>query len=200
MANPPISACKPPRAALTYRFAYTDLTFPPRLDDPGSRRGLFLTPPSRLLSGLSKRIPKLASYCRKQSLVVSCDIARVLPVRQKNDLRSGIIHTNMRLGQIPMPNRSALKNKQWRALGRKNEHYATTADVRFGPGSVLPLDDARDGHRLHGDGREPAIWLDAVRRSDRCEISLGPRGDSARLHAVRGDRDLARAGRSLVRR
>ena len=64
----------------------------------------------------------------------------------------------------------------------------------------LPLDAACDGHRLHGDDRQPAIWLDAVRRSDRCEISLGPRGDPARLHALRGDRDLAGAGRGLVRR
>src|ERR1700760_239510 len=64
----------------------------------------------------------------------------------------------------------------------------------------LPLVATCDGHRLHGDDREPAIWLDAVRRSDRCKIPLGTRGDPARLHALRGDRDLARAGRGLVRR
>ena len=57
-----------------------------------------------------------------------------------------------------------------------------------------------DGHRLHGDDRQPAIWLDPVRRSDRRQISLGPGGDPARLHAVRGDRDLAGPDRSLVRR
>src|ERR1700722_16484509 len=64
---------------------------------------------------------------------------------------------------------------------------------------LLPLASAVDGHRLHGDGCKPAIWLDAVRRSHRPEISLGPRGDPVGLYAFRGDRDLACPGRSVVR-
>ena len=64
----------------------------------------------------------------------------------------------------------------------------------------LPLAAARDGHRLHGDDREPAIRLDAVRRSDRREKPLGPRRDPARLHDLRGDGNLAGPDRSLVRR
>ena len=63
-----------------------------------------------------------------------------------------------------------------------------------------PLAAADDGRRLHGDDREPAIRLDTVRRSDRGEISLGPRRDPGRVHAVRFDRNLAGADRSVVRR
>src|ERR1700727_791554 len=70
---------------------------------------------------------------------------------------------------------------------------------RYPTRRVLPLASALDGHRLHGDGCKPAIWLDAVRRSHRPEISLGPRGDPVGLHAFRGDRDLACPGRSVVR-
>ena len=41
-------------------------------------------------------------------------------------------------------------------------------------------------HRLHGDDRQPAIWLDAVRPSDRqTDIRLGPRGDPGRVHDLR---------------
>ena len=52
-------------------------------------------------------------------------------------------------------------------------------------------------HHLHGDDRQPAIRLDAVRQSDRPEISLGPRRDPGRLHDLRADRDLAGADRRL---
>ncbi len=52
-------------------------------------------------------------------------------------------------------------------------------------------------HHLHGDDRQSAIRLDAVRQSDRSEISLGPRGDPSRLHHFRSHRNLAGALRRL---
>src|SRR6185436_19409313 len=55
-------------------------------------------------------------------------------------------------------------------------------------------------HHLHGDDRQPAIWMDALRQSDRSEISLGPRSDPSRLHDLRSDRDVAGADRRLFDR
>src|SRR5665811_439490 len=52
-------------------------------------------------------------------------------------------------------------------------------------------------HHLHGDDRQPAIWLDVIRQSDRSEIPLGPRGDPGRLHHLCVDRNLAGALRGF---
>ena len=58
--------------------------------------------------------------------------------------------------------------------------------------------DATDHRRhLHGVRRQPAIRLDAVRQSDRREVSLGTRRHSSGIHHLRADRDLARPGRRL---
>ena len=52
-------------------------------------------------------------------------------------------------------------------------------------------------HHLHGDDRQPAVRLDAVRQSDRSEVPLGSRRDPGRLHHLRAHRDLAGADRGL---
>ena len=52
-------------------------------------------------------------------------------------------------------------------------------------------------HHLHGDDRQPAIRLDAFRRSDRQQIPLGSSGDSGRLHDFRVDGNVAGADRGL---
>src|SRR5260370_1030093 len=52
-------------------------------------------------------------------------------------------------------------------------------------------------HHLHGDDRQPTIWLDAVRQPDRSEVPLGARGDSSRVHDLRSHRNLAGAVRGL---
>src|SRR4051794_4068749 len=67
------------------------------------------------------------------------------------------------------------------------------------PGSGISLAAIGVRHRLHGDDRQSAIWLDAIRIADRREISLGARRHSGRLQHFRPDRDLAGAGRGLVR-
>src|SRR6185437_9360530 len=85
-------------------------------------------------------------------------------------------------------------------LGRSHDDQFATRNAADGAGPVLSLDAAGNGPRLHGDDRKPAIWLDPVRRSDRRQVSLGPRRDPARLHPVRGNGNLARSGRSVVRR
>src|SRR6266576_1127205 len=62
---------------------------------------------------------------------------------------------------------------------------------RDAPG-IVSLDAVVHGHRLHGDDREPAVWLDAVCQSDRREIRLDQGGDPGRLHDLRSDGDVAR--------
>src|SRR5262245_22133033 len=52
-------------------------------------------------------------------------------------------------------------------------------------------------HHLHGDDCQPAIWLDAVHRSDRGEVPLGPSGHSGRLHDFHRDRDVGAAYRRI---
>ena len=84
-------------------------------------------------------------------------------------------------------------------VGRSDEHSDGGSDARtrirrHALGSV----DFR--HHLHGVYRQPAIRLDAIRQSDRSEISLGPCGDSGRLHHLRPDRNLAGADRGLSHR
>src|SRR5262245_19786825 len=55
-------------------------------------------------------------------------------------------------------------------------------------------------HHLHGDDRQPAIRLDAVRQSDRTKISLEPGEHPGRLHAVRSLRYVVGADRRLFDR
>ncbi len=59
------------------------------------------------------------------------------------------------------------------------------------------MDAAHDGHRLHGDDREPAVRLDAVRQSDRRQIRMDQGSDSGCLRHFRPDGDLAGSHRGL---
>src|ERR1700761_3130584 len=77
--------------------------------------------------------------------------------------QSGILHT--RMGDQEDIHKSVSQeetNANHSATIRANSHRRS-----------FPLATTRDGHRLHGHDREPSIRLDAVRRSDRREISLG---------------------------
>ena len=60
------------------------------------------------------------------------------------------------------------------------------------------LGPTRFRHRLHGDDRQPAIWLDAFRQSDRSEISLGHRRDTVGVQRLHCYGNLAGADRGLV--
>src|SRR4029453_15032768 len=51
------------------------------------------------------------------------------------------------------------------------------------------LASAQCWHCLHGDDRQPAIWLDAVRPSHPGEGGLEARGDPGGLHPLRSGRD-----------
>src|SRR4051812_49856501 len=59
---------------------------------------------------------------------------------------------------------------------------------------------ARGGRRLHGDDRQPAIWLDAVRAADPRQAWLAARRHPGGVLDLRHHRGLAGAARGLVRR
>src|SRR5437899_930502 len=64
----------------------------------------------------------------------------------------------------------------------------------------VPMDTAGHGHRLHGDDREPAVWLDPVRQSHRGQIRLDQGCDSSCLHDFRVDGNVAGSHRGLFGR
>jgi len=81
--------------------------------------------------------------------------------------------------------------------GRDHHSISKTSRSRARGDAMGPT---RPRHHLHGDDRQPAIRLDAVHRSDRTEVPLGPGGHSGRLHDLRRDRNVAAASRGVLDR
>src|SRR5258708_22925814 len=78
-------------------------------------------------------------------------------------------------------------------IGVENERCKHSRGRRAGVerDAVEPIDL---WHHLHGDDRQLAIRLDAVRRTDRSEVPLGSSSDSSRLHDLRLDGNVAGSG------
>ena len=54
------------------------------------------------------------------------------------------------------------------------------------------------GDHLHGDDRQPAIRMDALRQSDARQDGMDERADPGRVLHLRADRDVARSRRGLA--
>ncbi len=90
------------------------------------------------------------------------------------------------------------------ALGGTEHGNPTHRGERDRPGAahsrLVPLDPAAAGHHLHGDDRQPAVRLDALRQPDLGQIRVDQGLDPGGLHDLRAAGDVARARRRLSRR
>ena len=97
--------------------------------------------------------------------------------------------------------RSARHQREAHALGRFNDRHGSRDGSRERTRQrQLSLDATGDRRRRDGDDRQLSIWLDVLRPRHPEEIRMGSRLDPVGVHAVRAVRDLAGAGRRLVRR
>src|SRR5450631_1246915 len=76
----------------------------------------------------------------------------------------------------------------WMLKG-KNYEYKIDRIKSLGAGESVGA--TRPRRDLHGVRRQPAVWMDALRQPHRCEIPLGAKRDSNRVHDFRTHRDLA---------
>ncbi len=110
-----------------------------------------------------------------------------------NDLRSGISHTNMRRPVAPEAKTKACQGgimtatTQTTAAPIAEGKYFRWLQLAMGIVCMAMIANLQYGWTLFVDP------IDA-------EVSLGPGCDPAGLHAFRGDGDLARSGRGVVRR
>src|SRR3954471_5666207 len=98
-----------------------------------------------------------------------------------------------------MPPERSLGNE--RRHGRLYDGYgAGNSPYGHARQRYVSLDAVGGWRRRDGDDRQLSIWLDVLRPRHSEELRMGSRIDPMGVHALRAVRDLAGAGRRLVRR
>ena len=102
----------------------------------------------------------------------------------------------------PSRNEVMLKNQTVSGWKPRGGIYGYGDGLRWGSAriGIDALDEPHILHHLHGDDRQPAIRLDAIRQSDQQGARLVHRLDPGRLRHIHRARNMAHAGRGLDRR